>query len=92
MPSICPEDGLFDLVFKPEKTGTDAHIEILKAGVDGENETTKIISALMDGKTLPIEKNKIILEKIVKNTEYRIHLKLDETSNYIWEVNIDAED
>jgi len=92
MPSICPEDGLFDLVFKPEKTGTDAHIEILKAGVDGENETTKIISALMDDKALPIEKNRIVLEKIVKNTEYRIHLKLDETSNYIWEVNIDAED
>ncbi len=92
MPSICPEDGLFDLVFKPEKTGTDAHVEILKAGVDGENETTKIISAIMDDKVLKIEKNKIILDKIVKNTEYRIHLKLDETSNYIWEVNIDAED
>ena len=46
----------------------------------------------MDDKALPIEKNRIVLEKIFKNTEYRIHLKLDETSNYIWEVNIDAED
>ena len=92
MPSIYPEDGLFDLEFKPEKTGTDAHVEILKAGVDGENESTIIISAIMDEKVLKVEKNKIILDKIVKNTEYRIHLKLDETSNYIWEVNIDAED
>lgn len=92
MPSICPEDGLFDLVFKPEKTGTDAHVEILKAGVDGENEKTKIVSAMMDGQVLPIVNNRIVLDKIVKNTEYRIHLKLDETSNYIWEVNIDAED
>lgn len=92
MPSIYPEDGLFDLVFKPEKTGTDAHIEVLKAGVDGESEKTKILSAIMDGTELKIENNKIVLEKIVKNTEYRIHLKLDETANYIWEVNVDAED
>lgn len=92
MPSICPEDGLFDLVFKPEKTGTDAHVEILKVGVDGENESTKIISAKTDTQTLPIVGNKIVMDKITKNTEYRIHLQLDETSNYVWEVNIDAED
>ena len=92
MPSICPEDGIFDLVFKPEKTGTDAHIEILKAGVDGESEKTKILSAIIGDTTLKIENNKIQMDKIIKNTEYRIHLKLDETANYIWEVNIDAED
>lgn len=92
MPSVCPEDGIFDLVFKPEKTGTDAHIEVLKSGIDGESEPTKILSAMFEGKALEIEDNKILLDKIVKNTEYRIHLKLEENSNYVWEVNIDAED
>ena len=92
IPSINPEEGIYDLIFKPEKTGTDAHIEILKVGVDGENEKTKIYYAKINNRDLPVVNNKIVLDKIQKNAEYRIRLQLDENSNYIWEVNIDAED
>ena len=92
MPAICPEDGIFDLVFTPEKTGTKVEIEVLKAGVEGENEKTKILSANYNGVNLELKNNKIQMEKIDKGTEYRIHLKLDEINNYVWEVNVDAEE
>lgn len=92
MPSICPEDGIFDLVFVSEKTGTDAHIEILKSGIDGENETVDIKSALYNSENLVIENNKLLMGRIEKGVEYRIHLKIGESTNYVWEVNVDAED
>ena len=92
MPSICPEDGIVDLVFVPEKTGTKVEIEVLKVGVEGENEKTKIYSANYKGDNLELKNNKILMDKIDKGTEYRIHLKIDETKNYVWEVNIDAEE
>ena len=37
-------------------------------------------------------KHTVHLDKIEKNQQYRIHLNLAETTNFIWEVNIDAED
>ena len=92
MPSVSPEDGVFDLVFKPEKSGTEVDIEILKAGVLGENEPTRILSAKINGKDLKIENNKILMDEIEKGKEYRINLVLDEETNYIWEVNVNAKD
>ena len=92
IPAIEPSEGLFDLIFNPTKTGTDVYIELLKSGIDGETEETIINSALLDGKSLEIINNKIHLDKIEKNQQYRIHLNLAETTNFIWEVNIDAED
>lgn len=92
IPSVEPSEGIFDLVFNPNKTGTDVYIELLKAGIDGETEPTTIKSAILDGQELEIVNNKIHMDKIDKGKQYRIHLKLDENINYIWEVNIDAEE
>lgn len=94
IPSIYPDDGLFDLVFAPKKTGIEIEIEVVKTGVGGENEPTKILSAMLDstGEALEIKNNKILMDKIEKNVEYRIHLQLSETKNYIYEVNIDGKE
>ena len=92
IPAKDMQDGLFDLIFIPQKTGTDVEIEILKSGTDSGFEETKILSASLNGKTLNIEKNKIHLDKINKDAFYRINLKLDEHSNFTWEVNINAEE
>ena len=94
MPSVYPDDGLFDLVFTPKKTGIEIQIEVLKSGVDGESESTTIYSAILDstGESLEIKNNKILMDKIEKGVEYRLHLKISETKNYIWEVNIDGKE
>jgi hypothetical protein len=92
IPAVEPSEGFFDLVFIPSKTGTDVNIELSKLSVEGEIEATNIITARMDQTNLLIKDNKIHLDKIEKGRQYRIHLKLEENSNYIWEVNIDAEE
>ena len=67
---------------------------MVKTGIGGENEPTKILSAMLDstGKALEIKNNKIIMDKIEKGIEYRIHLQLAETKNYVYEVNIDGKE
>ncbi len=94
MPAINPEEGLFDLVFVPKKTGIEIEIEIFKAGVDGEGEPTFIYSAILDSnkRKLELRHNKILMDKVEKDVEYRIHLKLDEDTNYIWEVNLNGKE
>ena len=94
IPSVYPDDGLYDLVFSPKKTGIEIEIEVVKTGIGGENEPTKILSAMLDstGKALEIKNNKIIMDKIEKGIEYRIHLQLAETKNYVYEVNIDGKE
>lgn len=94
MPAINPEEGMFDLVFKPKKTGIEIEIEILKSGIDGDGEETYIYSAVLEstGQKLEVSHNKIKMDKIEKGVEYRIHLKLDENANYIWEVNLDGKE
>lgn len=91
-PSVDPKNGIFDLVFISGKTGTETSIELVKSGVDGEAENTKILSAVYDGKSLDVSDNKIILGDVEKGKEYRIKLKLNENINYIWEVNMYAKD
>ena len=92
LPAVDPEHGLFDLVFKSGKTGTDVKIELLKSGCEGENERTKIISAFLNDEPLIIADNKICMDRIEKGVKYRIRIKVNETANYRWEVNLDAED
>jgi len=97
MPSVKPQEGRFDLVFTPKQTGVEIEIEVLKAGLDGECEPTTIFSALLDkgdgvSERLEIRNNKIIMDEIDKGVEYRIHLDISETKNYIWEINVDGKE
>lgn len=92
MPAINPKEGLFDLIITPEKTCNDAFIEIVKSGVEGESESVTILAASSSDFEPKIVNNKIHVERLEKHQTYKVSVKLDEARNYIWEVNIDAED
>ena len=91
MPSVNPKDGLFDLVFTPRSSGNDVEIEIFIIGT-GSNDiipvnVLKAKSGLLHFKT---KKNRFFMKKIERGTKYKISLKLDVKQNYVWEVNISA--
>lgn len=90
MPAINPEAGFLALIFSPNKSGTEAQISIMKLGADGSNEPTIIFSASNDGVPLEVDGSTIKMERIEKGKHYRIELHIDENKNYVWEVNISA--
>ncbi len=90
MPVKKIDEGLFDLIFVPSRSGEDVEIELLRSGYGDENEPATIISAFLDGISLPVFENKVYLDSIKKGQAYRISLKLKEHKIYVWEVNINA--
>jgi len=92
MPAVCPEDGRFTLLFTPTKTGENAEIEIFISGIAGDSEPAFIKSAKQDEQEVEYRKNVIYMPRIERNKEYRINLIFEETQNYIWEVNISADE
>lgn len=93
IPSVNPKEGLFNLVFTPKSSGNNACVEIYILGT-GSNDiipvnVIKARSGLISFKT---KKNKIFIKKIERGTRYKINLKLDVKQNYVWEVNINADE
>lgn len=91
MSSVNPKEGLFNLIFTPKSSGTDVSIEIFIVGT-GANDTipAKVLKAKHGLLPLKTKKNIIFMKKIDRGTKYKIPLKLDVKQNYIWEVNINA--
>ena len=91
MPSINPKDGLFDLVFTPRSSGNDVEIELFIIGT-GSNDVipVNVLKAKNGMFHLKTKKNKVFMKRIERGTKYKINLKLDVKQNYIWEVNISA--
>jgi hypothetical protein len=92
MPSIDPEHGRLKLIFNPMRSGKDAEITINKLGSDGSDEKTEIVSATMNGVTLESKGNKIKLPSIEKGQQYVIELQVKENQNFIWEVDVSAQE
>lgn len=93
MASIDPRNGLFTLVFCPKSSGKNVVIEILKTGVGSSDVgLVNIKKAKQKQSILPlkVEKNKVFMKEIVRGTTYVIHLSIDISENYVWEVNISA--
>lgn len=93
MPSINPKEGIFNLVFIPRSSGTNVEIEI---SIIGTGATDIIPANVVKAKSgffpLKTKKNKVYMKKIERGVKYKISLKLDVTQNYIWEVNINADE
>lgn len=90
MPAKNLDEGLFELMFAPSKSGDDVEIEILKSGYGDETEPVTILEASLNGQELSVNKNKIYLSAIKKGETYKIKLKLKEHKIYVWEVNVNA--
>lgn len=93
MPSVNPKEGLFDLIFIPRSSGTNVEIEISIIGTGADDIIpVKVLKARSGIFNLKIKKNKIFMKKIERGEKYKLSLKLDLNQNYIWEVNINADE
>lgn len=91
MPSQNLITGEYLLIFIPSSSGESVDIEINKEGVSvTDTEKTNIVSASMEGSDLEIDKNIIHLVSIKRGEKYIINLKLEENKNFVWEVNVYA--
>ncbi len=91
--SINPTHGQFTLLFTPKSTGENIEIEIYKSGVGSEDiEAVKVIKAKNGIHSLKTYRNRIHMKRIERGETYRLNLILDVEENYVWEVNISADE
>lgn len=91
MPARDPKNGEFTFIFTPNKSGNDCIVEIKKSGTDGNDEDILIYNASCNGRSLVVEGGKIELGRIEKGQRYSIDLKMNVHMNFVWEVNVNAE-
>ena len=89
--SMNPKEGLFNLIFVPKSSGTEVDVEISIIGT-GINDIIPVTIQKARNGIFPLKtkKNKFYMKKIERGTKYKIFLKLDVNCNYVWEVNINA--
>lgn len=93
MPSRNPQKGEFTLIFTPRRSGKNAEIDLKKSGANNVDEDASIVSAVMDGKQLTVFNGKTIkLGDIEKDKTYSIDLILNEKMNFVWEVDLSADE
>lgn len=93
MPSVNPKEGLFNLVFIPRSSGSNVEIEISIIGTGSSDIIpVSVLKAKHGLFSLKTKKNKLYMKRIDRGTKYKISLKLDVNQNYIWEVNIYADE
>ncbi len=93
MPSVNPKEGLFNLVFIPRSSGSNVEIEISIIGTGSSDVIPiNILKAKHGLFSLKTKKNKLYMKRIDRGTKYKISLKLEVNQNYIWEVNINADE
>ena len=93
MPSVNPKEGLFNLIFVPRSSGTNVEIEISIIGTGSSDIIpVSVLKARHGLFALKTKKNKLFMKRIDRGTKYKISLKLDVSQNYIWEVNINADE
>lgn len=93
MPSINPKEGLFNLIFIPRSSGNNVEIEISIIGTGSSDVIpVNVIKAKIGLFGLKTKKNKLYLKHIDRGIKYKISLKLNVVQNYIWEVNINADE
>jgi hypothetical protein len=93
MPSVNPKEGLFNLVFIPRSSGSNVEIEISIIGTGSSDIIpVSVLKAKHGLFSLKTKKNKLYMKRIDRGTKYKISLKLEVNQNYIWEVNINADE
>ena len=89
--SVNPKDGLFNLIFIPKNSGDDVEVELFIIGTGiNDNIPVTILKAKTGIFPLKTKKNKFYLKRIERGSKYKVSLKLDVNQNYVWEVNVSA--
>ena len=93
MPSVNPKEGLFNLIFIPKSSGENVEVEISIIGTGSSDVVpVDVIKAKQGISSLKTKKNKFFMKRIDRGTKYKIALTLNVNQNYIWEVNINADE